>query len=192
VRHLSVLLLAAFVCAATAAAQDLEPRAYSPSPVGMNIALLSYLYSSGGVVTDPSVPIQNIDAKINTAVLYYGRTFGLLGRSANASVILPYVWGKVAGDVFEEHREITRSGAGDQRLRLAVNLFGTPALSPQEFAARRPQTTLGASLTIGVPLGQYNRAHLINLGANRWAFKPELGLSHPLGPLDGPGLLGQA
>ncbi len=182
VRHPSVFLLAALVCAASAGAQELEPRAYSPAPVGLNIALLSYLYSSGGVVTDPSVPVQNIDAKINTGVLYYGRTFGLFGRSASASILLPYAWGRISGDVFEERREVTRAGLADLRLRFAVNLLGTPALSPKEFATRAPRTTLGASLTVGAPSGQYDAARLINLGSNRWAFKPEIGLSHPMGP----------
>ena len=182
VRRCSFLLSAILLCAVPAGAQDLEPRAYSPSPVGLNIALLSYVHSSGGVVTDPSIPIQNIDAKINTGVLYYGRTFGLLGRSASASVILPYAWGRISGDVGEERREITRAGLGDMRLRLAVNLLGTPALTPKEFATRPPRTTLGASLTVGAPNGQYDETCLINLGANRWAFKPEIGLSHPMGP----------
>ena len=181
-RRLCLFLLAVLLCAAGAGAQELEPRAYSPSPVGLNIALLSYLYSSGGVVTDPSVPVQNIDAKINTGVLYYGRTFGLLGRSANASVLLPYAWGRISGDVFEERREVTRAGLADLRLRFAVNLLGAPALSPKEFATRPPRTTLGVSLTVGAPSGQYDEARLINLGSNRWAFKPEIGLSHPMGP----------
>jgi hypothetical protein len=37
------------------------------------------------------------------------------------------------------------------------------------------------SLTIGPPLGQYKRDKLINLGANRWAFKPEVGVSRRTG-----------
>jgi hypothetical protein len=31
---------------------------------------------------------------------------------------------------------------------------------------------------VSPPLGQYDRNKLINLGANRWAFKPEVGFSH--------------
>ena len=40
---------------------------------------------------------------------------------------------------------------------------------------------LGASVKIVVPTGQYDPAKLINLGGNRWAFKPELGCSGRFG-----------
>jgi hypothetical protein len=30
---------------------------------------------------------------------------------------------------------------------------------------------------VGVPLGQYDRTKLVNLGANRWSFKPEVAVS---------------
>jgi hypothetical protein len=94
---------------------------------------------------------------------------------------VPYVWGRVSGTVFEQQQEVTRSGLGDLRLRLGVNLIGSPALGPREFAARKPTTILGASVSIAAPTGQYDPRRLVNLGSNRWAFKPELGLSQPLG-----------
>jgi len=62
-----------------------------------------------------------------------------------------------------------------------VNLIGGPALRPLEFVRHKPETTLGTSLTVIAPFGQYDPSKLINLGANRWAFKPELGLSQPVG-----------
>ena len=45
------------------------------------------------------------------------------------------------------------------------------------------------SLTVAAPAGQYYPGKLINIGTNRWAFKPEVGLSHPIGRwnLDGAG-----
>ena len=135
----------------------------------------------GDVVLDASLPVRDVEAHINSAALGYARTFAIGGRSASATVALPYVWGNVAGEVGEELREIRRSGLADLRLRLAVNVFGGPALAPREFAARRPRTTLGASLSVVAPTGQYDPAKLINLGSNRWSFKPELGLSYPRG-----------
>ena len=39
--------------------QDLEPRAYTNLPVGLNFVLTGYGYSEGGVAIDPSVPLEN-------------------------------------------------------------------------------------------------------------------------------------
>jgi Putative MetA-pathway of phenol degradation len=176
------LLFTLLMCAAfESPAQELEPRAYSPSPVGTNFLLAGYARSSGDVVVDASLPFSDIDAQLNFGTLAYGHTFGVLGRAANMLIVAPCVWGDVSGNVNEEARSISRSGLGDPRLRLSVNLLGGPALTPAEFAVRKPATTLGASLTVVPPLGEYYPEKLINLGANRWAFKPELGLSVPVG-----------
>jgi hypothetical protein len=37
------------------------------------------------------------------------------------------------------------------------------------------------SLFVTVPTGQYDPNRLINIGTNRWSFKPELGVSKALG-----------
>jgi len=174
-------LVASLALGTTAAAQELEPRAYAPNPTGANFVLLGYVHSAGDVVFDPAVPITNVSARINANALFYGRTFGLFGRSASAAVQLPYVWGTIDGDVFEERRSVYRSGLGDLRVRLTTNLLGGPALAPREFAQRRPRTTLGASVVVVAPTGQYDPAKLINVGTNRWSFKPEVGLSYPAG-----------
>ena len=178
-RWLPALVLS---CAAPfAMAQDMEPRSYSPSPVGLNFVGMSYLHSTGGVAVDASLPLDNVDADLESAVAGVSRTFALYGRAAGVAVALPYVWGHVSGDVFEDRRTVRRQGFADARLRLAVNLFGNPALGPREFAARPRSTNLGASLTVIAPTGEYKSDKLINLGSNRWAFKPELGVYQPIG-----------
>jgi hypothetical protein len=179
---LSCLAIAMLLsCAGTAQAQQLEPRAYSPAPTGLNFLGLGALYSSGGVVTDPSLPIQNVQARVYTAAPYYGRTFGLFGRLANVTLTTPFATAKVHGDVYDVSQSIERAGLLDPQLRFAVNLLGGPALTPREFRQHKPETTLGASITVNVPFGEYDSTKLINLGTNRWACKPELGLSYPAG-----------
>jgi hypothetical protein len=93
-----------------ATAQELTPRAYAPSPTGGNIVMLAYGRSTGEVLFDPVLPFDDVSATINSGALLYGRTFGLLGRSANAAVVFPYVWGEMDGFVEGEHRQVTRSG----------------------------------------------------------------------------------
>jgi len=164
-----------------ASAQQLEPRAYSSAPVGLNILGLAALFSSGGEVTDPASPIQNIVARVNTAVPYYGRTFGLLGRQASVTVAAPVADAEIHGDVNTAGRSIDRTGVLDPQARFAVNLIGGPAMTREQYRQHKPETTLGASIVVNAPFGQYDPVKLINLGTNRWACKPELGLSQPVG-----------
>jgi hypothetical protein len=160
----------------------MEPRAYAPAPVGLHFVTLGVAHSTGDVAVDPSLPIDDVEASINVASAGYAQTFGLLGRTASIGIGLPYAWGTVTGDVFEERREARRSGLADARLRLAVNLFGGPARTRQEFAASPRGTMLGASVTLVAPTGEYFPDKLVNLGSNRWSVKPEIGLYHPAGP----------
>lgn len=166
---------------AGAAAQDLEPRAYSASPVGANFVVVGYGQSNGKIMFDAAAPIANARADLNLATVGYGHVFGLAGRQANISLALPYIWGAASGDVGEDRRVAERSGLGDMRVRASVLLMGGPALSPKDFAARKPKPILGVSLAAIAPTGEYMRGKLVNIGANRWTFKPEIGVSIPLG-----------
>jgi hypothetical protein len=174
------LTFLSLVAVSQSVAQELEPRSYSPSPVGATFLVIAYTNTTGGVLFDPSLPFSDVDANLDALALGYGRTFGLFGRSASALIALPYVRGDLSGNVGEQARAISRSGLADPRIKLSVNLLGGPALTPAEFARRTPVTTLGASLTVVPPTGQYDSSKLINIGSNRWSFKPEIGVSVPL------------
>jgi hypothetical protein len=50
-----------------------------------------------------------------------------------------------------------------------------------EMRQWRQKTLLGVSLKVVPPTGQYDPTKLINLGANRWSLKPELGFSRARG-----------
>lgn len=172
--------------AGLARAQDMEPRAYSASPVGTNFLVANYLRTTGTVSISPAIPVTNVKASINIGSLGYERTFDVLGRTASAGIVLPYVSGFLSGNLQdtsleENSKKVSRSGLADLGLRFAVNLIGNPALTPAEFAHREPTTTLGASVSVMAPTGDYDPQHLINISANRWAFKPEIGVSQPIG-----------
>ena len=166
-----------------ATAQDLEPRAYTNTPVGLNFVLTAYGYQTGDVITDASLPIEDAEVDVHTTLLAYARSFGLLGKSAKFDVILPYGWASGSARVLgrEHGREV--DGFADPRVRVSVNLLGAPALSLAEFAGYHQDFILGVTFSMWAPLGQYDDDKLLNLGNNRWAFKPEIGLSKALGPL---------
>jgi hypothetical protein len=180
-RLLALGLLLAAIAPSPVRAQDLEPRAYAPVPKDGNFVIANYSYQSGEVLFDPSLPFSDVRAFINGVVGGYGHTFSLFGRISSVAAVVPYVWASVDGNVGETYQAITRSGLGDARLRFVVNLLGGPALSMKDFMARKPEPTLGFSLVVVAPTGQYSNEKLINIGTNRWAFKPEFGLSFPVG-----------
>lgn len=167
--------------AARAPAQDLEPRAYVNTPVGLNFLIAGYSYTTGGVATDPALPIADGDLTLHTGLLAYARSLDFWGRSGKVDVIVPYSGLSGTALFMGEEREREVSGFHDPRLRLSVNLYGAPALSFEEFAAYKQDLIIGISLAVTAPLGQYDSDKAVNLGTNRWSFKPELGISKALG-----------
>jgi hypothetical protein len=179
----SALLFACvgFVNPIASIAQDLEPRAYAASPVGVNFVVVAAGRSSGDVLVDPSLPVEDVNATVNSATIGAGTTFRFFGRTALAVAAFPYVRAHVTGKVQEATATASRSGLADPRLKLSVNLLGGRAQTAGEFAGAKRPTIVGVSLSVVPPLGQYDRSKLINLGANRWSFKPEVGISHLIG-----------
>jgi len=174
-------LISILAWATVGSAQEMEPRAYSRAPVGSQFMVFTYAYQTGDVLTDAALPLQDVSVKLNGVAFGYGRTFGLAGRQANVALGAAYYKGRASGTVFEDRQEVTRSGLGDVRVRFSTILIGGPALRPKEFAAYKPKALLGASMTVVMPTGQYDPRRLLNLGSNRWSFKPEVGLSKPFG-----------
>jgi Putative MetA-pathway of phenol degradation len=98
-------------------------------------------------------------------------------------VILPYAWASGSAKLAGQPREREVSGLGDPRLRFSMLPYGAPALSLAEFADFKPDIIIGKSLEVTAPLGQYDADKLLNIGTNRWSFKPEVGISKTVGPL---------
>jgi hypothetical protein len=165
-----------------ALAQELAPRAYWPAPEGTNVLSLAYQYSTGDVVTDPSLPIAGVESRIHVVQASYQRTFDLLGRAANLQLNLPYSRARTEGFYLGQPASRDVSGMVDIRARLSVNLRGAPSMTPEQFRALsdKPEMLIGISLLIQAPTGQYDTDRLINLGTNRWSVKPALGVIYPI------------
>jgi hypothetical protein len=176
-------VLALLATSPTARAQEIEPRAYSNIPVGLNFMALGYVHSQGDLSFDASVPIEDAHLRVDGTFLAYVRSFGFFGRSASVAVAFPYAW--LAGEAtFRGERAERRiDGLADPKMRLTLNLYGAPALTVEEFPEYKQNLVVGVSLAVSAPLGQYDSRHLLNVGTNRWAVKPEIGLSKAWGPL---------
>src|SRR5689334_2425297 len=175
-RHwLGALLLTA----AMAQAQELDQRTYSPAPVGTAIVVGGFGRSQGGFILDSSLGIDNVEADLWFTTTGFGYYFDLGGRQARVLAVLPVAWGDITAEIGDELQRQDLEGLTDPRFKLSVGLLGAPALTLDELARAPRRTVLGASLTVVPPWGQYDSARLVNLGNNRWAFKPEIGISHP-------------
>jgi hypothetical protein len=158
-------------------AQDLSPRAYVITAVHSNAINVTYSFFHGSILLDGAAPVTGATGTYSVPILSYYHSFSLLGRSANMNVSLPYAVGNFQGNVAGQPKQIYRSGLLDFTCRISVNLSGGPSMPIEEFRQWRQKTLLGVSLKVLAPTGQYDPTKLVNWGANRWAFKPDLGYS---------------
>ena len=161
--------------------QDLTPRAYVITPNHSNAIILTYNFSSGGLLFDNSVPITDATASLHVPIISYYHSLSFFGRSANITASLPYGVGHFQGKFLDNESKLYRSGLLDSVFRFSVNIKGGPAMSARDYQFWRQRTILGVSLKIVAPTGQYDPTKLVNNGSNRWAFKPEFGYSERWG-----------
>lgn len=165
--------------------QDIEPRRWTPLPVGMNVLGAGIVHTDGDIAFDPVLEIEDATVDIDTAIVSYLHAFDLLGQSARFDIRLPYMDARWEGLLAGEPASVERRGFGDPRVRLSVNFLGAPALKGKAFQAYRAahpvNTVVGAALAIRLPLGEYKQNKLLNLGENRYVFRPQLGFVHTRG-----------
>jgi len=177
--------------ASAASAQELDARHFSPAPIGTTFFIAGVGESEGAVVFDPSLDIENVHADLDVVTAGFGRVFAWGERQARVLVVAPHADGTIAGDVGSAPQTAELDGFVDPRVKLTVGLRGAPALTPAEFArAPRRETVVSAGVTLVAPWGDYEPTSLVNLGYNRWAMKPEIGVLRPFGPWTVEGTLG--
>lgn len=146
----------------------------------MNIVVGAFGYSFGNILLDPAVPIEDLDARLAIITTGYVRTLDIFGLSGKIDLVVPFAFGDWSAQLNGQDTTRSATGFGDPRVRFSVLLSGAPALSRKEFATYRPGTIVGGALQVWVPVGQYDPARLLNLGSNRWVFRPQLGVSQTL------------
>lgn len=162
-------------------AQELEVRAYANTPVGVNFIAVGYGYSAGNVFFDPSLPLEDTDGRTNALFVRYVRSLSLFGKPAKVKATLPWINGHWEGFLDDEFRTRDATGLADARLGFNVLLSGAPPLDPSEFANYQQRTIVGLSLDVIVPVGDYDSTKVVNIGSNRWVWKPQIAVSQNLG-----------
>ena len=166
-------------------AQQLEPRRWSHLPIGTNFAGGAYSYSNLDIQLDPALLIENGEAEIHTWAFKYIRSFELFEKTSRIEFVQGYQEGHWTGVVDGVPSSINRSGLTDSVARFAINLLGAPPLKGKEYAAYRSkvdvETIVGIALAAHFPTGDYMDDKLINLGTNRYTFRPQVGVVHARG-----------
>lgn len=179
-RLLALLVLGA---AAPALAQSLDPRSFVNTPVGISFASALYGYSSGNVLFDPSVILDSAELAIQGPTVGYARAMDFWGLSGKLDAAAG--WACADGHAQLEGATVSRHVCGltDPTAHISVNFLGAPAFTLQQYPKYKQDILVGAGLRVTAPLGQYDPARLVNIGTNRWVFRPELGFSKALGRL---------
>ena len=162
--------------------QDIEPRRWSSMPLGTNVVGLGYVYTFGDLKFDPLLNVENATVSVNSLALQYVRPFKIGNKLARVDVLIPYSIASWDGVLNNVPTTVKRNGFADPRLRVSLNFIGPKAMTPkdmQEYLKENPKyTTVGASLAISFPLGQYYNDKLLNLGNNSFIFRPQVGMVH--------------
>lgn len=162
------------------AAQDVEPRFIRSAPVGSSGLGLGYSYSTGAVLLNKTIPVDDLDADIHSLAAAYALFLDFWGMSGRVDAGVPLATGSWTGVVEQQDSTVNLTGFGDPLLRVAMFFLGAPALSAAEFGDYHPGTVVGGALRVRVPLGLYDADRVINLGTNRWSFSPRVGVSRQL------------
>jgi roadblock/LC7 domain-containing protein len=182
------VFLIAFLCLGLTLpcfAQELEPRLWSHLPIGTNFAGGAYAHTEADISFDPVLRLENVEMDLDTWAVKYIRSFGLFEKTARIEFTQGFQEGQWTGRVDGVPSSIKRSGLSDAFLRFAINLYGTPPLKGKEYAAYRAgvevETIAGIALAVQLPTGDYMDDKLINLGTNRFTFRPQVGVVHTRG-----------
>lgn len=151
-------------------AQEIEARAYSNAPIGMN-------FITGGIAQAKSGSYT-----LTTEALSLTHVLDVAGQSGRLSLILPYseLSGSSSGGI--QPMNASAEGLSDPVIKASVNLYGAPALTLSEFGNYQQDLIIGASIAASIPWGKYNSEQMINVGANRSLIQPGIGLSQAVGP----------
>jgi len=161
-------------------AQDIEPRRWTPLPVGVKVVGVGYGQTSGDLLFDPLLDVKDAELAADTIMAVYVQSFSLLGKLARFDARLPWQNATWEGLLSGEETFIERRGFADPIFRISVNLSGATG-SGAKSQNERSNTIVGAAMSLTVPMGEYFDDKLLNLGSNRYTLRPQLGVVHTRG-----------
>jgi hypothetical protein len=166
-------------------ALDFEARQWSHLPNNISIIGGGYAHTESDIDFNPILSIEDAELELETWVVKYVRTFDLFDKSARIELTQAYQQGNWTGLLNGVQASVYRSGLSDTFVRFAVNLYGAPPLASNQYyeyrSCKDTETIVGLGLVARLPTGEYMNDKLINLGENRFTFRPQLGLTRRSG-----------
>ncbi|MDM9630273.1 transporter [Robiginitalea aurantiaca] len=180
-----LLLTIVFLMYQNACSQDLEPRRWTPIPLGTHVLGAGYSYSSGDVFFDPLLEIEDVKVRAHSVVAKFVQPIKIANKLGTVSLLVPFSTADWTGLLSGDPAAVSRTGFADPRIRASLILTGPPAGNAAEIQKFRLENTVytsfGVSLAVSVPIGEYFEDKLINLGGNRFVFRPQAGMIHTWG-----------
>jgi len=162
--------------------QDIEPRRWRVLPIGTNVIGAAYLYSNGNLLLDPVLEAEDVAMDIHTIAVSYVKPFKLQNAKMRFDIQLPFTTATWNGLVSGQPATVSRNGLADPRIRLSYNIIGPPSGSTEEYISflksNAVYTTVGVSLAVRLPFGNYLEDKLLNIGFNRLTIRPQIGMVH--------------
>lgn len=158
-------------------------RDWQNTPTDLNMVFGYYNRLDTNTPIDTSLPISGLSLNADLYLFRYARSFGIDGRNSAIQIIQPYADISASFDNAQFFSGTKHNGGtGDTQVVFVHNFFGGPALTAAEFAKWKPETFLTGAFWLTMPTGDYDKDRIINIGSNRWVFKPEIGFGTPIGP----------
>ena len=151
-------------------AQEIEARAYSNAPIGMN-------FLTGGLAQAKSGSYTLVTEAVSLT-----HVIDVAGQSGRLTMTVPYAELSGIGHAGGQAINASAEGLSDPMIKASVNLYGAPALSDSQFKTYQQDLIIGASLAATIPWGEYHNNQMVNVGANRSLIQPAAGFSKAVGP----------
>jgi len=168
---ITTLLLALMVVSSGAVFADDDARDYIAAPSGTKAFMVYARHISGNqVYVDGDKVADNTNLSMNLGIarpIYYTEIGGV---TAIFQALIPFA-------------DATLDGSDLGGASFLGSGLGDPIVSGGAWLVNNAEarTWLAAAVYVTVPVGQYDNETVLNIGGNRWAFKPEIGLAKGLG-----------
>jgi hypothetical protein len=152
-----------------ASAFDVDPGDYTALKPGTNLFLAYYQYAERNKLYSHGNQVAG-DYKLqsNIGILRYVHFTEIAGYTIDPQILLPFGKLTPAGDSFAPVG--SNSGVGDPVLAATLWLVNKP----------NERTYFGVTPFLFVPIGNYDKDKVLNLGENRWKLVLQAGLIAPL------------